>query len=195
MERPKGEQPLPSHARKVFEGVIFDIYQWEQEMYDGSIEVFEKAARKKDAVAVFTVMENGNVLLLDQEQPGRESFISAPGGMIEPGETPEEAAHRELREETGCVASDMTLWYALQPQRKTDWVVYMYIATGCRKEHEPTLESGEKIAPREVPFDVFLEEAVRPEFIHEDVKVKVWEARNDTQRMHDMRTAFGTLGE
>jgi len=28
--------------REVHQGVIFDVYQWEQEMYDGSIKIFEK---------------------------------------------------------------------------------------------------------------------------------------------------------
>lgn len=32
---------LPPQAKKVFTGQIFDVYQWEQEMYDGSFETFE----------------------------------------------------------------------------------------------------------------------------------------------------------
>lgn len=44
----------------------------------------------------------------------RESF-EIPGGHIEPGESPEQAAHRELYEETGA------LDYTLQP-KLLEWV-------------------------------------------------------------------------
>ena len=33
---------VPKQAKRVFKGVIFDVYQWEQEMFDGTKEIFEK---------------------------------------------------------------------------------------------------------------------------------------------------------
>ena len=33
---------IPLNAEKVFSGIRTEIYQWDQEMYDGSIERFER---------------------------------------------------------------------------------------------------------------------------------------------------------
>ena len=37
---PKNARLVPKNAKKVFTGEIFDIYQWQQEMYDGSLSIF-----------------------------------------------------------------------------------------------------------------------------------------------------------
>ena len=79
--KPKSKQPLPDNAKKVFEGVIFDVYQWEQKMFDGSLETFEKLKRP-DTVIVFPIMADGKVLLTKQEQPGKEPFIGATGVAV-----------------------------------------------------------------------------------------------------------------
>ncbi len=48
-----------------------------------------------------TVFRNGKILAVNNRKWGK---FSAPGGKLEEGESPEEAARRELLEETGCAA-------------------------------------------------------------------------------------------
>lgn len=60
----------------MFKGVIFDVYQWEQEMFDGTTQTFEKLKRP-DTIMVIPVTEDGKIILTEQEQPGKKPFISA----------------------------------------------------------------------------------------------------------------------
>ena len=68
----------------------------------------------------------------------------------------ETAAKRELLEETGYEASEIKLIHEKRPFGKIDWVIYHYVAKGCRKVAEPHLDSGERIKTMLVNFDEFL---------------------------------------
>ena len=82
IERPKSKQPMPGNAELVFKGVIFDVYQWEQEMYDGTKKTFEKIKRK-DSVAIFPVLPDGKIIISEQQQPGMQSFWDVAAGRID----------------------------------------------------------------------------------------------------------------
>ena len=56
----------------------------------------------RSVARVLVLDPNNHVLLLfDDRDEGREVFWYPPGGRVEEGETPEQAARRELAEETG----------------------------------------------------------------------------------------------
>jgi ADP-ribose pyrophosphatase len=55
-----------------------------------------------DCVVILPVDQNGNILLVRQYRHAVDrELLEIPAGSIDPGETPEQAATRELREETG----------------------------------------------------------------------------------------------
>lgn len=149
--RPDSKQPIPGHAKLVFTGVLFDVYQWEQKLYDGTTATFEKL-RRPDTVVVFPVLPDGQILLTEQEQPGKEPFIGACGGRVDEGEDVLAAAKRELLEESGYEAAEFFLWDARHPTSKIDWVVYTFIARGLKKVGELDLDGGEKIELKPVSF-------------------------------------------
>lgn len=157
IEKPKSSQPIPENAKKVFEGVIFNVWQWEQEMFDGKKEIFEKVERP-DTANVLAFTEDGKIIVLNQQQPGKDIFSSLPGGRIDEGELPLEAAKRELLEETGYQTKDIQLWHSAMPINKVDWSLFFFVAKNCKKVCEQSLDcGGEKIEVNLVETDAFLE--------------------------------------
>jgi len=151
---------IPKEAKLVFKGVLFDVYQWQQEQFDGTEKTFEKLKRK-NSVNIIPVLDDGNILLIDEEQPERGTFITVPGGQIDEGEKPEGAARRELREETGYTCQSLELWLTVQPYgNKIDWTVYNFIARGCANTDNQKLDSGEKITLKPVTLDQFFDIAM-----------------------------------
>jgi ADP-ribose pyrophosphatase len=189
IQRPKSKQPIPDHAKRVFKGVIFDVYQWEQEMYDGTKAIFEKLKRP-DTVVVFPVLPDGRILLTEQEQPGKEPFIGATGGRVDDGEEILAAAKRELLEESGYEAEEYVLWYAEQPVSKIDWVVCLFIAKGLKKVADINLDAGEKIKLKPVIFDEFIELGTSDEFSEKEIVPKLLEAKFYPEKKEELRKLF-----
>jgi ADP-ribose pyrophosphatase YjhB (NUDIX family) len=59
--------------------------------------------------ASVAVVRDGRVLVARRTRPPAAALYSLPGGLVEPGETLDQAALRELREETGVEAETLGL--------------------------------------------------------------------------------------
>jgi|SRR3989344_5827373 len=141
---PKDAKLIPEQMQRVFKGVIFDVYQWQQKMYDGSYATFEMLKRP-DTVKVIPV-KDGKLVVEEQEQPQLGFFYDFPGGRHDnDAETELEAVKREMLEETGMTFATWKLIRVEQPQSKIDWLVYTFLATDFIDQKEQHLESGEKI--------------------------------------------------
>ncbi len=180
---------MPEKAKRVFEGQIFDVYQWEQEVYDGSTMTFERIARP-DTVVIFPILESGEVLLVEDSQPGRSTLLTAPAGRLEEGETPEEAALRELKEETGYVPDAIELLYAYQPYNKMDWMIHVFVGKPCRKVAEQNLDAGEKISLKPVTVDQLFAMAVSGEYAMDQFDVRVLRAMQNPDEIERLRARF-----
>lgn len=162
---------IPKQAKKVFDGVIFDVYQWEQELFDGSKATFERIKRPYTVRTIATVGEE--IIILEDEQPDRDMILALPGGRIDEGEDPLIAAQRELMEETGYTSDAWELFSETQPLNKMDWTMYTYIARNCKKTGEPTLDAGERIALKTVSFDAFIDIVSSEDFRAQDLSLKI----------------------
>ncbi len=186
IQRPRSKQPIPEHAQKVFKGILFDVYQWEQKMFDGTTATFEKLVRP-DTVVVFPVLPDGRIILTEQEQPGKLPFIGATGGRVNEGEGVLDAAKRELLEESGYEADEFILWDAQHPTSKIDWVVYTFIAKGLNKVSELNLDAGEKIVLKPTTLDDFLEVGISSYFSEKEIALKLMEAKMDSEKMKSLK--------
>ena len=92
-----------------------------------------------DFVVIVALNEQGQLLVVRQFRAAVNQFtLELPAGHVEPGETPEEAARKELCEETGCEAGSLELLAKYSPStaRFTNYM-WVYFASSVRTAEKP----------------------------------------------------------
>ncbi len=125
---------------------------------DGSVTEWEVIAGP-DSAAMLAFTEGGaDVVLFEQFRvgPGR-TLLELPGGYVNDGETAENAAHRELAEETGYHSSSVYYagsewWSANSSKRK-----HLVIAAEARLGGDPSWDPSEAGFVRLLPSDELLD--------------------------------------
>jgi ADP-ribose pyrophosphatase len=143
---------VPDSAERVFIGEIYDVYQWPQEMFDGTTHTFEMLKRK-DGTHVICIADD-KIIVQNELQPHNNPRINFPGGQINPeDESSLAGAQRETREETGYTFKNWRLLKVWQPHVKTEDFIYTYLAWGVLEKAEPIDMPGEKITLNFLEFD------------------------------------------
>ncbi len=101
-----------------------------------------------DWVNVVALTPELHVVAVRQYRFGLEAATTEiPGGMVDEGESPEEAARRELLEETGYAARRWSCLGTVEPNPAfQDNLCHHFLAEHAEKRAEPKLEGGEDIA-------------------------------------------------
>ncbi|MFT4244886.1 MAG: NUDIX hydrolase [Candidatus Woesearchaeota archaeon] len=149
---------IPQNSRKVFAGILFDVYHWKQKQFDGTYKTFE-ALKRLPSVQIIATTKKGTFVILKEQQPQDEEvgYSLIGGGCDFKDESVENCAKRELLEETGMICEELELLEITRPGGKIDWPCYYFIAHNCEVIQEQNLDSGEKIEVLEVDFEKFLE--------------------------------------
>ena len=114
--------------------------------HGGEIEEFH-LIESPDWVAVLALDEARRVVLVEQYRHGAErTSRELPAGVVDAGETPVEAAQRELLEETGHASDDWRPLISVQtePARHTTRA-HFFFARGARRIADPAVEPSENI--------------------------------------------------
>ncbi len=113
----------------IYSGKIIDVELHRVELPNGRITKRE-IVRHRECVAVLAIDDNKNVYLVEQyRKPIENVILEIPAGHIEQGETPEQAAIRELEEETGMITKSMEYVnkYYTSPGF-SDELIYFFVA-------------------------------------------------------------------
>ena len=152
------DEAIPGR-RVIFRGRKIDLALQAVPLADGTASEREVVVHR-GAVALVAMVDAGHVCLVrcHRYAVGR-TLLEVPAGTIDPGESPDVTAARELREETGYTAGRLARvaeWY-VSPGVMTERM-YVYLCTDLRPgptEHQP----DERIEPVVVPWDEAIEMA------------------------------------
>lgn len=177
---------IPDHAKQVFKGVIFEIWQWDQELFDGTTTTFEKMLRPDTVEAL--VIAGDKLIITEQEQPNHhEPFFALPGGRADSGSSMEEEIKREVLEETGYASTDWEHFKSIQPMMDNDYQVHLYIARNAMKIQDPQLDGGERIKLHFMTFEEFLNVMEHPRFRSGDLARTVMRYRLHPEKLEAFR--------
>lgn len=120
----------------------------------------------KEGVCILPV-KNGKIIMQRQYRyPVRSWQWEFPGGFIDEGESPEEAAIRELKEETGFGVKHIQDLGSFYPSfGSTNEKIHLFFAE-CGEKGEDMKEPGEEIEVIEMKMEMFIELVASGAFMH-----------------------------
>jgi ADP-ribose pyrophosphatase len=126
-------------TRRAYDGHILRVRVDDVRLPSGRESVREMVEHPGSAV-VLPITTDGDVVLIRQfRYTTGETLIELPAGLIDPGETPEQTARRELTEETGYQAGEIELLGAayVSPGYSQE-LSHFFVAIDCVSvDHEP----------------------------------------------------------
>jgi ADP-ribose pyrophosphatase len=152
---------MPTDEERLWERIGED-----EVIYDGWLKIHRRTYRLPDGrtvewdmhaggptVAVLALTPEARLVMVRQFRPGPDRVVlTLPGGMLDPGETPEEAAARELREESGYSAGSVELVVSAM-SNASPYHRHVVVARDCTPGHALALDEYEDCEPVEMDVE------------------------------------------
>lgn len=172
------EQVVESH--RLYEGRVVSL-RVDQVKLPGGRSAVREVVEHPPVVAIVALDDRGNVLLVRQYRlPVQRSLLEIPAGGVDPGESAEEAAQRELQEETGQRAGRLErLCGFFASPGYCDEYMHLYRATAL----EPSglaADADESIEVVRLPLSEALRLIDRGDICDAKTIVGLWAARGES---------------
>jgi 8-oxo-dGTP pyrophosphatase MutT (NUDIX family) len=143
---------LLKNSKPIFTSKYIGLKENTYQLPDGSICDDYYLIDRPDYVLILAEDKNGRILIEKNYRPGPDDFvIELPAGWINQGESPQDAANRELREETGWEGTPIYLGaFYLAPSFSAIKGHVVYI-TNLKRIGDPEVNS------LETPHSIFLD--------------------------------------
>lgn len=145
----KNPLPLITNREQVAKSRLFAIEQIDLTFGNGEKRVYERMSGSgRGAVMIIPMLDNDTMLLVKEYCAGTHTYeLGFPKGLIDQGELPAQAANRELKEEVGYGAKELTYLHqvAMAPAFFAA-TMDIYLATDLYEERLP----GDEPEPLEV---------------------------------------------
>ena len=151
-----------------------------------NIENFWQIQLPNFCISIAITQDNQIITLREYKHGARRWGLSFPAGHLENGESPEYAMKRELREETGYVASEIfSLGSFVANANQGCGTGYLFLMVGCRKLYDPSPDLSEQIELR-----LMSKENVEAQIIEGEAislpQLAVWAAANIYLKMRNI---------
>ena len=145
-------------SEEVFSGCLLHVFSDDILLPNG------RAAKREyikhpGAACIVPVDENGCVIMIHQfRYPFRRVLLEIPAGKLDPGENPEDAARRELNEETGIVPDELIDLGPFYPTcAYSDEVIHMFLARGLHFQSQH-FDEDEFLTLERIPIETLIRE-------------------------------------
>lgn len=145
------------HSTPIYDGKIISVQVDDVRLPDGNKSKRE-IVKHPGAVALLPITNEGKLIVVKQYRKALErTIIEIPAGRIEPNEDPKITAVRELEEETGYGAKEVTYIqsFATSPGF-ADEIIHLYVAKSLYKIDNPADGDEDEFIEQ---FEITIEEA------------------------------------